>query len=541
MARLAPHSRGFTLVETLGALALAAVVSVGAASMIQSSLEDTRAQHVGRHQATVVEASERYLRENYAALLAATAAAPVAVPIGTLTALLPEGFQSTNAYGQTPCLRVRQPGPGRLDALVIAEGGESIPTKNLAYVAAHAGPGGGQINADAPNVAQGVFGSWRVDVSTYGAAPCGAAPAGAPSNRLASAIFYDGPATTGTDYLYRGEVPGHPELNALSVPLAMRGRAVAVENDSADPMCSLADPASQGRIAVSAAGAVLSCRNGTWRRQGSVFWKDPVASFAALPLVGNNPGDTHIALDTMRGFTWDGTAWRALAVNDAGDMEVPRSLHLVNSVVRNTACTPDGAVSREPSGRLLSCQSGRWQTLGSMEVDPSQSETGGSVILRSNYLAYPPGTNFYSGPFSYDAPNDTVMAQIDRVVMPRRDGLIISNVNADMSVDNYASPTDNGQFTLLVQVVDRDTGGVIAANRAMSSRIVNDRATLAVTLSKAVPRNVNGYTFQMLVLWTRYRGSYAGNFYDRASYLNAVGGVVELTPLELGWSIDLTY
>jgi hypothetical protein len=110
-----------------------------------------------------------------------------------------------------------------------------------------------------------------------------------------------------------------------------------------------------------------------------------------------------------------------------------------------------------------------------------------------------------------------------------------------MSNGNVSGPDGTAQMTLLVQVVDRDNGRVLAANRAMSPRLVNDIATLAVTLSKAVPRNRDGYLLRMQVFWTTYRSSFAGNFYRRANYRNAFGDVVELTPLQLDWSIDLTY
>lgn len=540
MARRHAFSRGFTLIEVLGALAVVALFSVGAAAMIHGALEDMRGHHAGQHQAKVVEASERYVREHYADLVALTGAAPVAVPVTSLTGLLPEGFQPTNAFGQTPCLRVMQLAPGRLNALIVAEGGVPIPTKDLAYVAAQSGPGGGQITADEPAVAQGAFGSWRVDTGTYGAAPCGPASGGAPANRLASALFFDGPQT-GTDFLYRGEVPGHPELNSLSVPLAMSGRAVALEDDSTDPLCNAADPLAQGRIAVSGTGVLLSCQAGTWRRQGSAFWKDPVESFAALPVVGNRVGDTRLTTDTQRAFSWDGALWRALAVDSLGDLEVPRQITLSNPVVLDSPCTPVGAISRELNGRTLACQSGRWQSLSSTELDPSQSENGATVIMRSNYMAYPGGTQFYAGPFTYDAPNDTVQASIERNLVPTKDGLIISNASLDMSIGTHDNRADVVTVTLITQVLDRDTGAVMAVNQSRQTRMSFDRAILAVTLSKAVPRNVNGYTYQMIVRWTKYVNNYGANFYDRANYLDVFGNPIELTPIHLSWNIDMTY
>lgn len=540
----AHHRRGFSLIEVLGALALVAIVSTGAVAMIDAALEDTRAQHAGRHQSKMTEASERYMRENYAALLSATGAGPVAVPVSALANLLPDGFQPSNAYGQTPCLRVVQPAPGRLNALIVGEGGESIPTKRMAYVAVHAGPGGGQIAADNPNVALGAFGSWQVAVDSYGTAPCGAAAGGPASNRLASALFFDGPSSAGTDYLYRNEVPGHPELNALEVPLAMRGRAVVVENDTTHPLCNVADPLSPGRIAVGADGVLLTCQDGAWRRQGSAFWKDPVPDFAALPASGNNVGEVRMTQDTSRAYAWNGVAWQALAVDQNGNFSVPGTSASNYVQVRSTqtvgaACAADGLISKDANGLLITCHGGRWSSQAKQEL--AYTEEGWSVIMRSNYVSYPPDTPFHSGPWDYDAPNDVMRTSIERNVTPTKDGLIISNASADMSVGTTTSPGDMASLWLRLELVDRDTGAVIATNRAREPRMTYDRSQLAVTLSKAVPVNTNGYAVRMVVMWSRHLRSYDSNFYDRSNYVDTTGALVELTPLLVGWSIDLTY
>ena len=528
------RSRGFAIVEVLGALALVALLS--------AAIEDTRGQHAGEHQAQVVQASQHYVQEHYADLLTVTSTAPVAVPIGLLSSYLPTGFQTSNAYGQTPCVRVMQPLPGKLNVLIVSEGGQSIPTKDLAYVAAHAGPGGGQITAADPTTAQGVFGSWTLATSLFGGVACPApAVTTTPTNRLASAQFYDGPGTAAADFLYRGVVPGHPELNALDVPLGMRGSAVAVEDDATDPLCSVADPLSQGRIGVTAGGVVVSCQSGVWRRQGSAFWKDPVADVASLPLVGNDVGDVRMAMDVRRGFVWDGAGWIPLAVDAAGDMTVPRKIVLTDAVAPGSACDTVGSVSRAPGGETVSCQGGVWKVVGAVAIDPSQSEIGSEVIMKSNYMTYPPGTTFYPGPFPYDAPDDTVMATVERPVMPTKDGLLISNVSMDMSVGTIATPTDTATVTLIAQVIDNDTGLVLATNQARQSKMVYDRAILAVTLSKALPKNASGYTFQMMVRWSRRMNNYASNFYDRSNYLDVFGNVVELTPIQLSWNFDLTY
>lgn len=159
--------RGVTLLELLGALAIVAVLAAGAVAVIQSGVDDTRGQHAGQHQATAVEVTERYVRLHYADLLVATAVGPAAIPLKAMSELLPAGFRMENSFGQVPCARVVQAEPGKLQVLVVAEGGESIPARDLAYVAAHAGRGGGQIDRTDPTVALGAFGSWRLALAPY--------------------------------------------------------------------------------------------------------------------------------------------------------------------------------------------------------------------------------------------------------------------------------------------------------------------------------------------------------------------------------------
>src|SRR5947209_2495041 len=95
----------------------------------------------------------KYISANYAALSAlATATTPVAIPVNTLKGIpagsipyLSSSFTATNSYGQTPCVLVLQPSAGKLDALVVTEGGSSMGAQSLAYAAANSGQGGGYI------------------------------------------------------------------------------------------------------------------------------------------------------------------------------------------------------------------------------------------------------------------------------------------------------------------------------------------------------------------------------------------------------------
>jgi prepilin-type N-terminal cleavage/methylation domain-containing protein len=542
------RTRGFTLLEMLAALAIAAALTAGLVKLVLDSSNDARGQQAAQHQQRVAQAASRYIAANYAALVAAaTTTKPAKVTTANLVTggFLPASHQSANAYGQTPCLLVLQPSAGKLEALLVTEGGPApIPTKDLAWIAASAGNGGGYIPAGTPTTANGAFDAWRLtntQLAPYLSDNCSGKTATGGS--LATALFNDGSSAT-SDFLYRSTVPGHPELNRMDTPLGMGAGAVAVENDSTDARCAVADPTTQGRIAVSATGRVLSCQAGVWKTSGSGSWKDPVATFATLPAASNTVGDVRMVTALSRAFTWTGTGWTALGIDENGNLQVPgtataKYLMASSTESAGAACSPNGLIAKDNRGLLLSCQSGKWSSQSSAEL--AYTETGAQVLMKSGFITYPAGTQFYAGPYTYDAPDDTMMALVERDIVPTKDGLVITNVNVDLNRGTTTTTTDSAQVSLEVQLINRDSGAIIAYTKAMSPMIVNDETTLAATLSKAVPKNTLGYRYQMIVRWITYKGSAAGAIYNRANYKNAAGATVEMTPLAMGWSLDLTY
>lgn len=364
--------QGMTVIETLAALAIATMLMLGLSSMVDSSLDDVKGQQTALHQAQVVNAARKYISAHYADLVAGTAGTVGTITVAQLKTggFLPDGFSSTNVYNQTPCVLVRQPSSGKLDALVATYGGQAIPELGLRLMAMQAGQGGGYISSTTPGTARGA--SWTLVTTDYRNVACDGATvltgaAGNDGGHLVSSLFYDGPGQLSTDFLYRNAVPGRPELNQMNTPIHMvpGSGAQAVENDSTDPRCTVAS--GTGKIAVDAFGRVLSCQAGVWKRQGSAFWRDPVATYADLPATGNNDGDVRMVTGLKRGFTWNGTGWTALAVDQNGDLQVPGMLtadlvKLNQVVVNNAACSDDGMIARDATGLTLSCQSGRWRS-----------------------------------------------------------------------------------------------------------------------------------------------------------------------------------
>lgn len=366
------HNRGFTLIEVLGALAIGSALVAGIAAVVETSLEESRGEQAALYQAQITAAAARYINAdaNYTKLLAAGGGAvPVVVKVGVLKAggYLPQNVQELNAYGQTPCVLVRRSGAGRLDALVVSEGGRAIPAKTIAAVAAGAGPGAGYIPADAPGTARGAFNSWSRPLTGFSGASCSGTPVAA--NHLASALFFNGPGQLASDFVYRNAQPGRPELNQMHTPLHMRAQAV---EGSSDALCIAGDAATYGRIAVDANGGLLNCKLGVWRGT-SGYWKDPIHCFCALPGSGNEVGDVRLVLDIGRAFSWNGAAWIALAVDQDGNLNVPGrvtadQLLLERVVAHREDCEPDGLLARDASGLLLSCQRGKWRKFVEFEA-----------------------------------------------------------------------------------------------------------------------------------------------------------------------------
>ncbi|HEV3104060.1 MAG TPA: shufflon system plasmid conjugative transfer pilus tip adhesin PilV, partial [Trinickia sp.] len=297
-----PRARGFTMIEMLAALALAALMIAGVTALINSSLEDTRAQQTALYQSQMTAAATQLVQQNYVALAAqATTATPVVVSLNgapyQLSSYLSNATNGQNPYGQTPCLLVyAAPTPGALQALLVTEGGRTIADPELGYIAANAGAGGGAIQAtnNAGGAATGAYGAWSVGTPNPAGATCSGTKTG--KGHLASLVSYNGTQSQNTDYLYRVAVPGNPGANTMQVPIVLATQA------------DYAGCASRGAIAADASGNVLTCMSGTWEPQASFHWRGPVANAAALAaLPSPAAGDVAMTLATNRAYTYTGT------------------------------------------------------------------------------------------------------------------------------------------------------------------------------------------------------------------------------------------
>lgn len=348
--------QGFTLLSLLATLSIVSVLLVQWARMATDAQKQTKETVAAQHFKQIMDASVKYIQDNYAIIEAnATPTAPAIITTAMLinTNKLPASFTGINPYRQAVQVEVLQPTSGNFQAVAISTGGTPIPDVQAPRVATKIGASGGYTPSNNATTAQGSYGGWTMPL-TYNTQPG--------AGHLVGLLYFSNGILV-NDYLRRHAVPGHPELTSMYTPLSMKAVATVDTNDS---RCPAGDATAIGNIAVDTSGAILTCQ-GKWKKQGSSYWLDPVASYAALALITTDPvGTVRMTLDTGRSFMWTGTTWKALAVDQNGNLTMTGTMtagkvQLVDVVVENTACSSNGLQAQDNTGLILSCQSGRWR------------------------------------------------------------------------------------------------------------------------------------------------------------------------------------
>ncbi|WDD92554.1 shufflon system plasmid conjugative transfer pilus tip adhesin PilV [Burkholderia sp. FERM BP-3421] len=547
------RARGFTLIEVLGALAVAAMMLIGIAAMMDTSIDDVRAQQAAKYQEQVTGAVTRALKRDYDAWMQkAGTQTPVVMPFADLQTNgdLPQSLQLKNAFGQSTCVLVKKSANGKgLDALVVTTGGEAIRDVDLGPIAAGSGAGGGSIAASNPAEARGAYGNWIINLATYlggGTPGCGRPGPG----HLANEIFFNGPGQQiNSDYLYRVGVGGHPEANAMQVPIWLSG---TIQLDRADPAnCGTASGFMNGKIAADLNGNVASCRNGYWRGAGG-HWKEPVASASQLPNdASNERGDVRLTLDFYRAYSWTGAGWQALAVDQKGNLIVPgiiaaNMLEITGQVVVNTSCSPDpdparknaGQVSMGADGQLLTCQDGKWLPQSGIKIGSTDKSCSILMVTygASDFSCPDVFTGPYTSPYVSHSEDGTYTYVIERPVTLNNNGLISVSAYMHMAYALCNKTGRQGQMRLIVQIVDKRNNAVIASNEAQSTKLIDDSSTINVTLNQAAEPG-NGYKVVLSSNWATYDQDATP---WQSTYCNSKRTFLQ-TPLVTGWTINSFY
>lgn len=525
--------RGFTMLEMLAALALAAIMVAGVAAMTNSLLEDTRAQQAAFYQAQLAAAGTRLIEQNYAALASqATASAPVVVRLNgsayQLSTYTSSAMNAVNAYGQTPCLLIYGTAtPGALQGLLVTEGGTTIKDAELGFIAANAGAGGGSIQAlrNPGGAAQGAFGSWTLAAPNPAGASCSGSKTGV--GHVVSLIYYNGTQAQNADYLYRVAVPGDPAANTMQVPIVL-----AQQNDYT--ACT-----QTGSISADVTGNVLNCSGGVWTPQASYHWREPVADYATLASVSQpQDGDVRMTLLTHRAYVYvaASTSWQALAVDESGN------LALGNTQTEGAACAnPNGntLVTTDSKGRVLSCQNGIWQTQS--EVVPASQLTGCQLIMSSAGAAdYPTcaaqSGGYTSSPYSFNGANGTYSYVFSQQVTLTRPGIIVAASWAHLNDGLCGTKAGHqAQLSQDVDILDSNKNS-IAHTESQSPTLTDDSGGINNSLAQAGAAGT--YTVVVTTNWATY--AVIGTPWT-SSFCGEVGQNIPNTPIAAGWTINSYY
>lgn len=216
---------GFTLIEMLVVLVLVGLFMVWITTMMSNSAERDRETVAAQYTKRIVDATQRYVSDNYAALVASAGpTTPAVLSPATLRAAnyLGDMVQDLNVYGQTTEIRVIEPNPGQLEVLVVTTGGEAIPEGGLRRIARQIGPEGGFVSTGAATTMTGAYSGWTAPLSTYGADAGG--------GRIGAGLFFRDSQQV-SDYIYRAAVAGKPELNTMATHLDMGNHNVGNVNN----------------------------------------------------------------------------------------------------------------------------------------------------------------------------------------------------------------------------------------------------------------------------------------------------------------------
>lgn len=230
--------RGISLLEVMIAITISGIILAAVGPKIMEKSGDVGDQVAATELKEVIDATKRYVRDNFATIqAAATPTTPYVINVTTIrdAGYLRSNFTGTNPYGQAYRLHILEPAAGRLEGLLVTTGGTVISGKRGPMIGSMAGNSGGYIagvdaNGDSvwddgdadtlpdAGVFNGAYGGWSLNLaqaSTYFTVTDPMPSAG----HLAAAMTFDN--GTGNDFLYRNAVPGFPEANQMNTAIDM--------------------------------------------------------------------------------------------------------------------------------------------------------------------------------------------------------------------------------------------------------------------------------------------------------------------------------
>lgn len=330
------NDRGWAQLDLGISLVFVMVIVAFVGGKIQDYVQEKNWQVEAARTDSFASASRSYVGRNYATLLsAATTTSPAVITVDMLknTGFLPASFSATNIQGQqlqTYIIRNSQ-STEMLQGMIVANGGTAFPLKALIIMAKNIKTGFGGYTDNGQTVT-GALRAWNIPLAEYGAASGnGHLAVMLSTNELAT-------AQEDNDRLYRFQVNGRPDLNTMHTAIDMGSNNI---NNGG------------------AVNAVSGNFSGDVQGTNGNFTQNITAA-------GQVRGKTMLAdTDIVAG----GKMTAATSIRANGNLSAGGVLQLDQVNVSGVACYPNGLVSRDASGGILSCQSGVW--IGTKVLDKS--------------------------------------------------------------------------------------------------------------------------------------------------------------------------
>ncbi|WP_104925522.1 shufflon system plasmid conjugative transfer pilus tip adhesin PilV [Rahnella sikkimica] len=327
----------------------------------QWAAEEYRMNAAAGQANTVQKAVNRYIADQQAAIAAgssSSSAFTLTVPMLVTAGYLPSGFSSTNTYTATYRTLIFQPTANKFHAMTFMSGGSTLTLSQARKLANYIGAAGGYIQS---GVAKGALGSWQENLSAFGGYNPG-------DGSVVIAGFYSNGALV-NDYLYRHSVAGHPELNTMGTALDMGGNDINSANNVNANNGNFSQTVNGQTL--NASGDVNTARLTAQQSVQSNGWitaNGNITSNSSINAAGNITANGNItsnsSINAAGNITANNDVTAAGTLRGNNDLVLGGVMKLGQVNTAGAYCDTWGAVSRDASGGILSCQSGTWKSSG---------------------------------------------------------------------------------------------------------------------------------------------------------------------------------
>lgn len=373
-----PVHRGNMLLQLGIVMAIVLFVAPSAMDRYAGMQQEKIWTGTASHLSFVAQAGKRYVRDNRDTLVTQVAGGPVVITGATLRTqgYLPAGFSLTNDSGQSYQLAVaKDPGQaGQLVAFVLTTGGSEIPFKGLRQIATDTDGMGGYVWP--ANTAVGADGGWQAKLSDYGLS--------GQQGRLAAFLSADALGTDAdeSDRLYRYQVNGRPDLNRMHTAIDMNGNDINAAGKVNGVTGSFSGNVSSGNN-ITAQGSVsangdVSAGNNVNASNGMTANND-IRSNSGWIITRGGKGwlnetyggglymsDDQWVRSVNNKSIYTGGQLQGGTVRSNGRLSTGDQLQLDGVSSEGAGCGPNGNISRDWSGKTLSCVNGVWTSSGKL-------------------------------------------------------------------------------------------------------------------------------------------------------------------------------